>query len=84
MGPRGCIGNQEKQYNAEISRRIEELRVARKVRRVRLAQAAGVSPSRLYAFEVGISRWPTFRVRLIADFFRVPVSELLPEMAVGE
>ncbi len=79
MGGRGRISGREAQYNAEISRRIEQLRIERRMMRGELATAAGVSASKLYGYECGASRWPAFRLRLIADYLRVPVSDLVPK-----
>lgn len=79
MGGRSGISGREVQYNTEISRRIEQLRASQDVRRCELAEAAGVTQQMLRAYEVGTSRWPVFRVRLIADYLRVPVEQLLPK-----
>lgn len=77
-GPAG-IPKDEVAYNAEISRRIEFLRKRRGVTGSELARAIGVSPAGLYHYEVGSVRWPVFRLRLIADYFRVPVVQLMPK-----
>jgi transcriptional regulator with XRE-family HTH domain len=79
MGGRGGICGHEVQYNAEISRRVEELRNGRRLMRSELARAAGVSASMLYNYEVGLTRWPAFRLRLIADYFKVPIDQLVPK-----
>lgn len=79
MGSRKGICGREVQYNAEISRRIEQLREARRVQRSELAKAAGVSASMLYNYEVGLTRWPAFRLRLIADYFRVSLEQIVPK-----
>lgn len=78
MGGRNGVGGREAQYNAEISCRVEELRKERKVGPSELAKAAGVTPQMLRNYVVGLTRWPVFRVRLIADYFGVKVERLLP------
>jgi DNA-binding transcriptional regulator YiaG len=75
MGGKSGISGREVQYNAEISRRIEEYRTQYRVRRCELARAAHVSQQMLRAYEVGMSRWPVFRVRLIAEYLGVDVDE---------
>jgi transcriptional regulator with XRE-family HTH domain len=79
MGGRSGISGREAMYNAEISRRVEELRVKRNVQKAVLARAAGVSQPMLRAYEVGTTRWPVFRVRLIAGFLGADVEDLMPE-----
>lgn len=79
MGGLNGISGREVQYNAEISRRVEQLRVNLGVRKTELALAADVSPQQLRAYEVGTSRWPVFRVRLIAEYLRVSVEQLMPK-----
>lgn len=80
MGSKSGISGREVQYNAEISRRVEALRANYRVKRGELAKAAEVSQQLLWAYELGVSRWPVFRVRLIAEFFDVPLDELMPEI----
>jgi transcriptional regulator with XRE-family HTH domain len=79
MGARNGISGREVQHNAEISRRIEVLRVKRGVSKSELARAAGISGQLLYAYGAGISRWPVFRVGLIAQYLGVPVATLVPK-----
>lgn len=79
MGSKSGVGGREVQYNAEISRRIEALRIHLRVSKTELAAAADVSRQMLRAFEIGVSRWPVFRVRLIADYFGVPIERLMPQ-----
>jgi hypothetical protein len=79
MGGRRGICGREVQYHAEISRRIERLRISSRIERGELAKAAGVSASMFYNYEVGLTRWPVFRLRLIADYLRVPVDRLVPK-----
>jgi len=84
MGSKSGIAGSEVAYNAEISRRVAELRrEAGSVRLVDLAVAAGVSQQMLHAYETGRSRWPVYRLRLIADFFDVDLAELMPEIGRG-
>ncbi len=78
MGAKGGIQERELGYNAEVSRRIERLRVEYEARSTELARAAEVTPQMLRAYQVGVSRWPVFRVRLIADYFGVDLDELMP------
>lgn len=78
MGGKGGICGREIQYNAEISRRIEQLRREREVASGELARAAGVSAPMLNNYRVGLTRWPAFRLRLIADYLGVPVYHILP------
>ena len=79
MGSRKSIKGREVQYNAEISRRIESLRVQLQVSVGELAKAVDVSPQLLRAYQIGLTRWPVFRIRLIADYFRVSIERLMPE-----
>jgi len=80
MGAKGFITEIERQFNAAISDRVEELRVKHKVHRRDLAQVAGVTQQMFHAYESGITRWPVYRLRLIAAFFDVDVKELMPEV----
>lgn len=79
MGSKNGISGREVSFNAEISRRVEELRESRCVLHIDLARAAGVSPQMLRAYQAGITRWPVFRLQLIAKYFVVDVDSLLPE-----
>jgi transcriptional regulator with XRE-family HTH domain len=80
MGSKNGVEGREVQFNAEISRRVEKLRVEQRVRRCDLAKAAGVSAALLRAYETGLTRWPVFRVRLVAQYFDVSVEQLIPKM----
>ncbi len=77
MGARNGISGREAMYNAQISRRIEALRVKQGVSKKELAEAAGVTQPMLHAYEVGRSRWPVFRVWLIAAYLRVSVESVM-------
>lgn len=77
MGSKSGISGREAQYNAEISRRVEALRVKRGVSKKELAEAAAVTQPMLHAYETGRSRWPVFCVRLLAQYLRVPVERLM-------
>lgn len=79
MGSKKGISGEEVQYNAEISRRVEFFRRVKGVANRELAEAAGVSPNMLIHYQAGESRWPAFRLRLIADFFQVSVGHILPK-----
>jgi transcriptional regulator with XRE-family HTH domain len=79
MGSKNGMKGREVRFNAEISRRIEELRARHKLQRVDLARAAGVTVQALYAYEAGVTRWPVFRVHLLADFFEVELEKLMPK-----
>jgi DNA-binding XRE family transcriptional regulator len=79
MGSKYGLSEVELQFNAELSERIEELRAGHKVPRCDLARIAGVTQQMLYAYEVGVTRWPVFRVCLIADFFGVKLETLMPK-----
>lgn len=84
MGAKGGIKKREIEYNAEVSRRIEELRVQHGLQRIELARAAGVTPQMLFAYLNGVSRWPLLRVRLIADYLGVRAERLIPETEAYE
>jgi transcriptional regulator with XRE-family HTH domain len=72
------ISKAELAFHIEVSRRIEELRKERRVKHVELARAAGIGAKRLYGYQINSTRWPSFRLRLIADFFDVPLADLIP------
>lgn len=78
-GPRSRVSAEEQQFNLAISRRVEELRIALGVTRKALARSIGVYCSGYYAYEIGSSRWPIWRLELAARFFAVKLSDLLPE-----
>ncbi len=78
MASKNGINGREVQYHAEISRRVENLRTERRARRSVLARAARMSQQMLRAYEVGRTRWPVWRLVMIADFFDVPVTSLIP------
>jgi transcriptional regulator with XRE-family HTH domain len=80
MGSKNGVEGREVQFNAEISRRVEKLRVEQRVRRCDMARALGVSQALLRAYETGLTRWPVFRVRLVAQYFDVSVEQLIPRM----
>lgn len=73
------VAADEARYNAEIGRRIEGLRKRRGVSRLELAKATGMSRQNFYKCEAGIVRWRPHQLRLIADYFRVPVVRFIPE-----
>jgi transcriptional regulator with XRE-family HTH domain len=78
MGSKNGMKGREVRYNVEVSRRIESLRLQLNVRSTELAKAADVTPQMLRAYQIGASRWPVFRVRLIADYLGVKLDQLMP------
>jgi transcriptional regulator with XRE-family HTH domain len=83
MGGRGGVCDQEREYNAEISSRIERLRKEGLVQRSDLARAAGLRVSMLYNYEVGLARWSAFRLALIAEYLRVPINQIMPRKTLN-
>lgn len=83
MGRHWKISADEALYQAEIGRRVEDLRRRRKMRNDQLARAAGVKPTMLFQYQVGNTRWPAFRLRLLADYFRVPLEHLMPKYSLN-
>jgi transcriptional regulator with XRE-family HTH domain len=78
MGSKFGMKGREVVYNAEVSRRIESLRLQLNVRSTELAKAADVTPQMLRAYQIGTSRWPVFRLRLIADYLGVKLEQVMP------
>jgi transcriptional regulator with XRE-family HTH domain len=82
MGKRGGKAEEELRFDAEVGRRIELLRVARRVTQRELAIAARIDAAQLYCYESGYARCPPFRLRLIAMFLDVEVGALIPEINI--
>ena len=80
MGGRKGISEAEARYGAEISRRVEFFRRVKGIRHGELATAAGISQQVLVGYESGASRWPAFRLRLIADFLQVSIEHIVPKI----
>ena len=79
MATRKGISEREKQFNAQIGMRIEQIRRERKIPSAELAKAAGVTQQMFFQYEAGLVRWPVLRVRLIADYLREPIELILPK-----
>jgi transcriptional regulator with XRE-family HTH domain len=82
MGRRGGKTEEERRFDAEVGRRIELLRVARRVTQRELAKAAKLESAQLYSYESGGSRCPPFRLRLIASYLDVEVGALIPDIHI--
>ncbi len=68
----------------QFSTKLRQFRIQHHMSQQDLAEALGLSQAAVASYEIG-RREPDFKtIQLIADFFRVPMSALLPSSDEGE
>jgi transcriptional regulator with XRE-family HTH domain len=65
-------------FDAAVGRRIESMRKARGIGASQLARRVGITPQRLYWYEVG-KGCPLHIIGKIADALALPLTDLMPE-----
>ncbi len=76
-----AVQRDDRAINAEIGRRIEQLRRARGFKPAKFAHAVQISPQRLYWYEVGRNACPPAILARIAYVLVVSVADLVPNYA---
>lgn len=79
--PTMTISDEERAFFASLGERITQLRKARNITQVQLAEALGVSQQTVQAYEVGRRRVPVSTLRLLAKTLGVSLDELMAEGA---
>jgi len=79
--PAMTISDDERTFFAGLGERVAQLRKARSITQVQLAEALGVSQQTVQAYEVGRRRIPVSTLRRLAKTLDVSLDEL---MAAGE
>jgi transcriptional regulator with XRE-family HTH domain len=82
-GRKGFRSTEELKFNALIGDLICKARKRRGVMAKELAQAAGVSRSQMYWYEVGRDRCPVFVLDIFARRLGVPFTDFLPMYRYG-
>jgi len=77
--PAMTISDDERTFFAGLGERVAQLRKARSITQVQLAQALGVSQQTVQAYEVGRRRIPVSTLRLLAKTLDVSLDELMAE-----
>jgi transcriptional regulator with XRE-family HTH domain len=77
--PAMTISDDERTFFAGLGERVAQLRKARSITQVQLAQALGVSQQTVQAYEVGRRRIPVSTLRLLARTLDVSLDELMAE-----
>ncbi|HRD84734.1 MAG TPA: helix-turn-helix domain-containing protein [Rubrivivax sp.] len=77
--PTMTISDDERTFFAGLGERVTQLRKARKITQVQLAQALGVSQQTVQSYEVGRRRIPVSTLRLLAKMLSVSLDELMAE-----
>lgn len=78
------IQSTERQYNAIVGRRLEELRKSSGLTRRELAACAGICDTMLYYYEIGSYRCPPFVLDVFAQVLGVALRELMPKRRLHE
>ena len=77
--PTMTISDDERTFFAGLGERVAQLRKARGVTQVQLAEALGVSQQTVQAYEVGRRRIPVSTLRLLVKTLSVSLDELMAE-----
>ena len=73
------ISDDERTFFAGLGERVAQLRKARGITQVQLAEALGVSQQTVQAYEVGRRRIPVSTLRLLGKTLSVSLDELMAE-----
>ena len=73
------ISDDERTFFAGLGERVMQLRKARNITQVQLAEALGVSQQTVQSYEVGRRRIPVSTLRLLAKTLDVSLDELMAE-----
>jgi transcriptional regulator with XRE-family HTH domain len=79
MGIRGGMTAEEKVFNEAVGNQIRHWRKKRGISQKVLAGRVDVGPGQLYWYEMGGSRCPPLRLRLISEALAVPLDNLIPQ-----
>jgi transcriptional regulator with XRE-family HTH domain len=77
--PTMTISDDDRTFFAGLGERVTQLRKARSITQVQLAQALGVSQQTVQSYEVGRRRIPVSTLRLLAKTLSVSLDELMAE-----
>ena len=77
--PTTTISDDERTFFAGLGVRVMQLRRARRITQVQLAEALGVSQQTVQSYEVGRRRIPVCTLRLLAKVLSVSLDELMAE-----
>ena len=77
--PAMTISDDERTFFAGLGERVAQLRKARSITQVQLAEALGVSQQTVQAYEVGRRRIPVSTLRLLAKTLDASLDELMVE-----
>lgn len=77
--PTMTIPDDERSFFAGLGERVTQLRKARNITQVQLAEALGVSQQTIQSYEVGRRRIPVSTLRLLAKTLAVSLDELMAE-----
>jgi transcriptional regulator with XRE-family HTH domain len=73
------ISDDERTFFASLGERVAQLRKARNITQVQLAEALGVSQQTIQSYEVGRRRIPVSTLRVLAKTLGVSLEELTAE-----
>ena len=79
--PTMTISDDERTFFAGLGERVAQLRKARNITQVQLAESLGVSQQTIQAYEVGRRRLPVSTLRQLAKTLGVSLDELMAEGA---
>lgn len=77
--PTMTISDEERTFFEGLGERVTQLRKARNITQVQLAETLGVSQQTIQAYEVGRRRVPVSTLRLLAKTLGVSLDELMAE-----
>ena len=77
--PTMTISDDERTFFAGLGERVAQLRKARNITQVQLAESLGVSQQTIQAYEVGRRRLPVSTLRQLAKTLGVSLDELMAE-----
>jgi transcriptional regulator with XRE-family HTH domain len=79
--PTMTTSDEERTFFARLGERVAQLRKARNITQVQLAESLGVSQQTIQAYEVGRRRVPVSTLRMLAKTLGVSLDELMAEGA---
>ena len=78
-----CNEKERLAFGLEIGRNIRRLRLERKMTQEQLAEAVNCHPDKISQYELGKLQPDTYFLQTLADYFNVPLSDILPTKGVA-
>jgi len=80
VAKRKAVSDPEKQFNVAVGQRICRARRVAGLTAGQLGDAAGISSTQVYWYEVGRNRCPPFVLSKFANRLKIPLQDLVPNL----